>query len=103
MPFVGADEVFNQRDGRARFRDDQGVMHPGELARPLADHRLQGLIDHDVARHIDEGAAVPERIMQRAEFVLVGGDDAVEVRLHQFGIAAHRLVQTGEDDPARPA
>ena len=99
-PAVRADEVLHQRHGRAFLGHDDRVVHPRQLAGALADDRLERLLDDDVARHIDERAAVPQRVVQRAELVLVGRHGRAEVALHQLRVLPRGGVQVAEDDPA---
>ena len=97
---VRTDEVLHQSDGRAFLGHDDRVMHPRQLARTLADDGLERLLDHDVARHIDERAAGPQRVVERAELVLVGRHGRAEVALHQLRVLPRGGVQVAEDDPA---
>ena len=62
---------------------------------------LEGLFDAEVGRRVEEGAVLPERVVQGREFVVAGGHLCAEMCAHEFFVLAQGGAQVGEDDALR--
>ena len=74
-------------------------METGKRALALADDRLERQFHADVARHIHEGPAVPQRIVQRGQLVLVGRDEGAEIALNELGMFVQGASKLRETTP----
>ena len=81
----------------ALVRNDQRALELAHGRRVDAEVGLQRDVDVHALRHVHERAAGPRGGVERAELVVLRGDDGAEVLAHQIGVFAHGGVGVDED------
>ena len=83
--------------GRAFVGDDQGALELAHVLGVDPEVGLQGDVDFNAGRDVDEGAAGPDGGVERGELVVVGRDHGGEVLADEFGVLTQRLVGAEEE------
>ena len=82
--------------------DDQGALELAHVLRVDPEVGLQGHLDLDAGRHVDERPARPHRRVEGGELVVVGWDEGAEPPADVLGVLPYRRVHVAEQHALLP-